>query len=106
MNSTRAPDTAVECYDPDCFDDTGRRSTAEPEQDGDLRYHACTMCGYTFGYIHVTSYTLQVDPAGVCSVGVPEGIRLAASAPMRTSIAADQPGPLLSIGRRHGHTAA
>jgi hypothetical protein len=62
---------------------------AEPEQDGDLTYYACS-CGYEFGYQHIAE---QQDSS--CQLGVPEDIRRAAQpAPEASSL------PLLQIGRR------
>ena len=93
-------DTAVACLDPDCITDVGARSVAEPEHDGDYRYYCCTTCGHTFGFVQSTSYAIAAQNGGFCAVGVPEDVRRAASAPMEHSIAAAQPGPLLTIGRR------
>lgn len=88
-------DEARRCPDPDCG------GTAEPEQDGDHRYHECTACGYGFGYQKLE--TVSVSTAGACSVGIPEGIRRAASAPMESALARDagRMPVLLQIGRPH-----
>lgn len=80
----------VRCADPQC---SGR---AEPEQDGDHTYFECEDCGYAFGF---TRLSVSVQPAGACSVGIPEDVRRAASQPMTNALAASGP-PLLSIGRR------
>lgn len=77
------------CADPGC---NGR---AEPEQDGDHTYMECLECGYAFGFTRAE--TVAVNPEGTCSVGIPEGVRRAASQPMTNALAASQP-PLLSIG--------
>jgi hypothetical protein len=61
---------------------------AEPEQDGDLTYYACS-CGYEWGYQQ------EVQQDNSCQLGVPEDIRRAAQpAPEAPSL------PLLQIGRR------
>lgn len=79
---------------------------AEPEIDGDHRYWECANddCeapGYAFGYEKVEEGT-RIE--GNCSVGVPESVRRAASAPMEGAISAErqaQPVDLgLTIGRR------
>jgi hypothetical protein len=92
------------CRDPDCRDATGARSIAEPEQDGDLCYLACLVCGYEFGYRNLTTTPADrpadgsaepVKAAGTCPVGIPDAVRRRAlpdgPAP---------PLPLLQIGRR------
>lgn len=61
--------------------------TAEPEQDGDVTYLACTDCGYEFGYQRVDT----TEPS--CERGIPEHVRRQASTPV-TSL------PLLQIGKR------
>ncbi len=80
------------CADPAC---NGR---AEPEQDGDHTYFECPECGYAFGFTRLSTVAVQQD--GACAVGVPEDLRRAASQPMTNALAASQPLPLLSIGRR------
>lgn len=80
---------------------------AEPEIDGDHRYWECLSdeCeagpGYAWGYERVEEGT-RVE--GSCSIGVPESVRKAASAPMESVIARErqaQPVNLgLTIGRR------
>jgi hypothetical protein len=63
------------CLDSDCG------GVAEPEEEltdgGVLRYFACSKCEMEFGY--------EVIPdgaaAGSCSLGIPEGVRRAASLP-------------------------
>lgn len=92
-------DTAVACFDPECVDEDGNRSVAEPEQDGEHQYHHCTVCGYDFGFRKAVPTAVAVNSDGVCAVGVPEDLRRAASAAMQTAIAQDT-GPLLQIGRR------
>ncbi len=82
------PDRPTVCADPECA------QVAEPEQDGDLHYWACTGCGYTFGFTYHAG-----APAEHCAVGVPEPVRRAASAPMESALGA-QHGPLLSIRPR------
>lgn len=82
---------SVPCADPQC------RGRAEPEQDGDHLYFECVDCGYAFGFTR--SETVLQQPAGTCSVGIPEDVRRAASQPMTNALAASGP-PLLSIGRR------
>lgn len=82
----------VPCNDPGC------RGRAEPEQDGDHTYFECLECGYAFGFTRLETVAVQRD--GACAVGVPEDIRRAASLPMTNALAASQPLPLLSIGRR------
>lgn len=97
-------DEAVPCADPECLTDTGDRNLAEPEQDGDHTYYACTACGYSFGYQRLE--TVAVNAEGACAVGVPEPLRRAASAAMEQAVAAEtrrQPVPL-QIGRRNAAT--
>jgi hypothetical protein len=69
-----------------CFDPEGP-GTAQPEEDGSLRYYACDSCGYEGGFEQVRV------PQGSCSLGIPEDVRRKAShAP---------PEPvLLQIGKR------
>lgn len=97
---------AVACHNPDCVDEHGNRSVAEPEQDGDHSYHTCTVCGDDFGW-HRTDLT-AVSPDGSCVAGIPEHVRRAASAGMENALAADarQQLPLLRIGRRPDATTA
>lgn len=83
---------SVPCADSQC------RGRAEPEQDGDHTYFECLECGYAFGFTR--SETVAVQPDGACSVGISEDVRRAASQPMTNAMAASQPLPLLSIGRR------
>jgi hypothetical protein len=77
-------DELVKCRDPECA------GQAEPEQDGDdLRYYACTTCGFEFGHVRVR------QQSGTCQLGVPETVRARFSQP------AGQAAPvLLQIGRR------
>ncbi len=88
-------DRLAGCADPDCG------GVAEPEQENDLHYWNCLACGYTFGYVQAARTTYGVDPDGTCSVGIPEDIRRAASAPARAALDA-QLGPILTIGTRDG----
>jgi hypothetical protein len=81
-------DEPVPCGDPECAETGGR---AEPESDGELRYYACTTCGFEFGY----EMTRQSE--GTCQLGISEEVRRAASiAP------AQEPQPVFlgTIGRR------
>lgn len=64
-------DEPVPCFDPECAEVGGM---AEPESDGDLRYYACTTCGYEGGYEQVR------QDAGGCQLGIPEEIRVKYSA--------------------------
>lgn len=48
---------------------------AEPEEDGEVRYHKCVKCGFEFGY-QVAGQPAQGD----CQLGVPESVRLQFSA--------------------------
>jgi hypothetical protein len=84
-------DEPVPCGDPECAETGGR---AEPESDGELRYYACTECGFEFGY------EMTRQPEGTCQLGVPEEVRRAASfAPVQ------EPQPVFlgtTIGRRPG----
>jgi len=82
----------VPCTDPRC------RGRAEPEQDGDHTYFECDVCGYVFGFTRLETVAMNRD--GHCAVGIPEDVRRAASQPMTNALAASQPLPLLSIGRR------
>lgn len=82
-------DKPIACRDPDC------RGLAEPEIDGDLRYHECVDCGYGFNYQRIPS---EATSAGTCAMGVPEDLRRRASAAMENTQAATSP-PLLQIGR-------
>jgi hypothetical protein len=61
-------DEPVPCFDPECS------GQAEPEADGDLRYHACAACGFEFGYEQAGE-----QDAGACSLGISEEVRRAAS---------------------------
>jgi rubredoxin len=83
--SERWVDAPVPCHDPECG------GTAEPESDGELRYHACTTCGYEFNYEQAS------QDAGACQIGVPEDVRRAASIEPRLP---DQPVFIGTIGRR------
>lgn len=65
----------VVCKNPEC------KGIAEPEQDGDHGYWACTTCGFEFGYHKIETTQLAVDAAGSCAIGVPESIRRAFSGP-------------------------
>lgn len=73
-------DRVLTCADPDCG------GLAEPEQDGDMTYHACRDCGYEF------NYQRAAPTAGTCAAGIPEADR-------RSAIPNQL--PLLQIGRRN-----
>lgn len=83
------------CPDSDCV------GVAEPEADGDLRYHACTQCGDEFGFERVVSQ-VRVDD-GSCSLGVPAEVRRAVSAPMEKAQARQQPLLQISFGPSKEH---
>jgi tRNA(Ile2) C34 agmatinyltransferase TiaS len=86
-------DETVPCRDSSC---PGR---AEPDGDGELRFHVCPVCGYEFGYQRPE--TVEVKDS--CSLGVPVEVRKAASAPMGRVLADDARQaalPVLQIGRR------
>lgn len=77
---TRPPaDRVVACGDPDCD------GLAEPEQDGDVTYHACRDCGYEFNYQRLA------PNQSTCAAGLPEALRRASQPEL----------PLMQIGRRH-----
>lgn len=65
-----------------------RGQTAEPEQDDDLNFYACTECGYEFGYQRLSTV---VTPTG-CARGIPEDVRRRADPQAQL--------PLLQIGTR------
>lgn len=73
------------CPDPDC------RGTTEPEQDGDVLYDECVVCGFALNWRRAEDPE-QSD--GRCAVGIPEDVRRAAN-----SFTLPKP-PLLQIGRR------
>lgn len=83
---------------PDMCDNEG---LVEPELDGSHRYWECPECGYAWGYERIEE---GVRLEGNCSLGVPESVRRAASAPTERAIAEErraQPVELgLTIGRR------
>lgn len=89
---------SVACRDPECADAAGNPSAAEPEQDGEHRYYACTTCGFAFGFERAQA--VAVNSAGTCAVGIPEDLRRRASAAMEGALAATPPPLLLQIGRR------
>lgn len=91
-------DEAVACRFPDCADEAGNPSIAEPEQDGDLHYHHCPNCGNDFGWRHQPAQTVAANPAGACAVGIPEDLRRRASAGMENALR--QQPPLLQLRRR------
>lgn len=77
------------CIDSDCA------GIAEPEEEltegGTLRYFSCTRCQTEFGYEVVR----DEDAAPSCQLGIPEGVRRAAS------LAPQDKGVFIgSIGRR------
>jgi hypothetical protein len=74
----------------DCIICLGER-TAEPEQDGDTRFFACTECGSTFGF-----QLAQAQAESSCQLGISEDVRRAAS-----FVPEGSPATFLgSIGRR------
>lgn len=87
-------DQMVACFDPECMDERGHRSWAEPEQDGDVTFYACQTCGGEFGYRRMT----PVGAAGTCAAGISAETRSAASQGMRRALTADGP-PLFQIRR-------
>lgn len=96
--SSSALGEAVPCFDPECVDEQGNRSLAEPEQDGDYRYQVCPACGGEFGYRKIAITAVSTGDA--CAVGVPEALRRRASAAMENSLAANRTPVILQIGRR------
>jgi hypothetical protein len=83
-------DEPVPCGDPECAEKGG---LGFPEADGELRYYACTTCGYEFGY------EMTRQPEGTCQLGIPEEVRRIASiVPAQEK----QPVFLGTIGRRTG----
>lgn len=88
---------------PVCRDEFDIEVLVEPEVDGEHRYWECEDCGYAWGYERIEQ---GVRIEGNCSVGVPESVRRAASAPMEKAMAqeaAKQPVPIgLTIGKRPG----
>lgn len=97
LTQTQAEEEVCPMF-PDMCD---RSEPVEPEVDGDHKYKECPDCGYAWGYERVAE-GVTID--GSCSIGVPESVRRAASAPMETAIASErraQPVELgLTIGRR------
>ena len=83
MAVTEAQVAPLPCFDPECAAVGG---VGEPEQDGEHRYFACTVCGNEFGWERVISETLALDPDGACSIGVPEDVRRVVSAPMEAAM--------------------
>lgn len=69
LRETKALLTA--CADEECVDEFGVRSIAEPEQDGDLTYWTCLVCGYEFGYQRAPDP--NAEPS--CQLGIPESVR-------------------------------
>lgn len=74
-------DRVLSCGDPDC------EGLAEPEQDGDMTYHACRVCGYEFNYQRIE----QVD---TCAAGIPVDALQQFVRPVPQPV-------LLQIGRRN-----
>lgn len=73
------------CRDEEC------PGSADPEQDGDTRYWACTLCGMEFGFER-TPQPVQ----DACAIGVAPEVRQRFSSP-----ADGRPAPVpISIGRR------
>jgi hypothetical protein len=67
-----------DCEDRECLEENGPK-TAEPEQDGDHKYWACTVCGFEFGWVKIDSQPISASAEGHCAVGVPAELRRAAS---------------------------
>jgi hypothetical protein len=88
-------DEPVPCLDPECAEKGGM---AEPESDGELRFYACTTCGYE------GNYQMVRQSSDACSLGIPEEVRRAASFdPRQDRPSAGQPVFLgTTIGRRPG----
>jgi hypothetical protein len=77
----------------------GQRSPAEPEGDGEHQWKECVTCGYQTGW--VTTDAVSVGGSGdTCQVGIPEGVRRAASSHAERALAQQAGPPLLQIGRR------
>jgi hypothetical protein len=82
-------DEPVPCLDPECAEAGGM---AEPESDGELRYFACSTCGYEGGF------EMARQSEGTCQLGISEDVRRAASFEPR-----QDPQPVFlgtTIGRR------
>lgn len=62
------------CFDPECD------GVAEPDQDGDHVYHACPVCGATFGYRRLE------QPAQLCAAGINPATAPAATTPLTLQI--------------------
>lgn len=77
------------CRDPECS------GTAEPEQDGDVEWLECVVCGYGFDHVRLTADRAPSDD--VCAAGIPEAVRRRASQVSQA--------PLLQIGRRDAGAA-
>lgn len=88
---------------PNCRSEYDIETLVEPEVDGDHRYWECEECGYAWGYERIEE---GVRIEGNCSIGVPESVRKAASAPMEAALAGQSaPGVTnlgLTIGKRPG----
>lgn len=82
-------DESRPCGDPECS------GVAEPEGDADLRYYACSECGFEEGWQQTTTSLVVQDDH--CSIGVSAEVRRAASEPMEKAMrqrAAGAPVPL------------
>lgn len=79
----------IPCFDPEC------EGIAEPEQDGDLLYFACTVCGSEFGWERIV---IQTEPA--CQLGIPEDIRRAAMRNVPGLDGAPKQGTPVTLGRK------
>jgi hypothetical protein len=51
-----------------CIADPECPGPSEPEQDEDLRYYVCTVCGSESGYVRVR----QAASEGACQLGITE----------------------------------
>lgn len=72
----------VVCSDVECVDpDTGERSAAEPEDDGEVTYYACLVCGSEFGWGRSESF----DSDDECQLGLPAEVRRRANAPFEAA---------------------
>ena len=100
MTETDLLDKAVPCRDPSCEDpETGERSLAEPDQDGEHKYYVCEVCGMEFGYTQIE----QAAATGNCSIGVPETTRRALSGTMEKLMTERDPNKVslgLTVGKR------
>jgi hypothetical protein len=80
MTMAQWEDKLLPCPDEEC------PGQGEPDGDAELRYHSCNVCGYEWNYERISEQVLAEDGAGNCSIGVPEGVRRASSAPMELAM--------------------